>query len=123
LKNKHAQEIKFKRVYEKPEGEDGYRILIDRLWPRGLKKENAAVDDWAKEIAPSNELRKWFNHDADRWKEFGKRYKAELREKKTLESFRNRYNDKKRVTLLYATKFNDLTHAIILKELMENGHQ
>ena len=68
--------IKIKRVYEKPDKEDGKRILVDRLWPRGLTKEKASVDLWLKEIAPSTELRKWFGHDPEKWKEFGKRYSA-----------------------------------------------
>ena len=70
--------IKIKRVYEKPDEKDGFRILVDRLWPRGLTKEKAAVDLWLKDIAPSTELRKWFNHDPDKWKEFKKRYPADF---------------------------------------------
>lgn len=71
--------VTIKRVYEKPGKEDGYRILADRLWPRGLTKEKAAVDLWLKEIAPSTELRKWFNHDPEKWKDFQKKYTAELK--------------------------------------------
>ncbi|MDD5169622.1 MAG: DUF488 family protein [Syntrophales bacterium] len=71
-------EIKIKRVYEKPEPEDGTRILVDRLWPRGLKKEAAKVDHWMRAISPSNDLRKWYAHDPDKWPEFQKRYGAEL---------------------------------------------
>ena len=84
--------IKIKRVYEPPDKEDGQRILIDRLWPRGLTKEKAKVDEWLKELAPSTELRKWFNHDPEKWKEFQKRYHQELKENKD-------YNDKKILTL------------------------
>ncbi|MGE5534514.1 MAG: DUF488 domain-containing protein, partial [Acidobacteriota bacterium] len=75
-----AEKIKLKRAYEKPSRDDGTRILIDRLWPRGLKKEEAKIDHWFKEIAPSTELRKWFGHDPERWNEFRRRYKAELRQ-------------------------------------------
>ena len=72
--------IKIKRVYEQPDKDDGRRILVDRLWPRGLTKEKAGVDLWLKDIAPSTELRKWFGHDPDRWEEFRERYRAELEE-------------------------------------------
>ena len=72
--------IKIKRVYEQPDKDDGRRILVDRLWPRGLTKEKAGVDVWLKDIAPSTELRKWFGHDPDRWEEFKERYRAELEE-------------------------------------------
>jgi uncharacterized protein YeaO (DUF488 family) len=72
--------IKIKRVYEQPDKDDGRRILVDRLWPRGLTKEKAGVDLWLKEIAPSTELRKWFGHDPDRWEEFKERYRTELEE-------------------------------------------
>ena len=74
--------IKIKRVYEKPDKTDGFRILVDRLWPRGLTKEKAAADLWLKEIAPSTELRKWFNHEPEKWKEFIKKYQLELKENK-----------------------------------------
>ncbi len=75
--------IKPKRVYEKPSRSDGLRVLVDRLWPRGLTKDRAAVDLWLKEIAPSTELRKWFGHDPDKWKEFQTRYRTELRRIRT----------------------------------------
>ena len=71
--------IRIKRVYEEPHKDDGVRILVDRLWPRGLTKEKAAVDLWLKEIAPSTELRKWFGHDPDKWKSFRSRYETEIR--------------------------------------------
>jgi uncharacterized protein YeaO (DUF488 family) len=74
-----AKNIKLKRAYEAAERADGVRVLIDRLWPRGLKKTNAALDRWSKDLAPSTELRKWFGHDPARWNEFRRRYKAEVR--------------------------------------------
>src|ERR687897_3960604 len=80
--------IKIKRVYEQPDKDDGRRILVDRLWPRGLTKEKAGVDLWLKEIAPSTELRKWFGHDPDRWEEFKERYRAELEEAGKMEGAR-----------------------------------
>src|SRR5690606_33134179 len=71
--------LRLKRVYEPPEEDDGYRILVDRLWPRGLSRDRAAVDEWLKEIAPSSELRRWFRHDPAKWPEFQQRYRQELR--------------------------------------------
>jgi uncharacterized protein YeaO (DUF488 family) len=76
--------IKLKRIYDAPEPSDGYRILVDRLWPRGMSKQKAAVDLWLKEIAPSDALRKWFGHDPERWTEFQKRYRTELRKQSAL---------------------------------------
>jgi uncharacterized protein YeaO (DUF488 family) len=74
-----ASHIKLKRAYESPAADDGKRILVDRLWPRGVKKADAAIDEWMKEIAPSTDLRKWFGHDSARWQEFRRRYKSEIR--------------------------------------------
>ncbi len=96
--------IKIKRVYEKPDKKDGFRILVDRLWPRGVTKEKAALDLWLKEIAPTTELRKWFNHDPERWKDFIKKYKVELKENKEAISLLKDYLGKGAVTLLYAAK-------------------
>jgi uncharacterized protein YeaO (DUF488 family) len=79
-KNIAPDHIKLKRAYEPRGSDDGTRILIDRLWPRGVKKANAAIDEWMKEIAPSTELRKWFGHDPERWPEFRRRYKSEIRQ-------------------------------------------
>ncbi len=76
------EKFKIKRVYEEPSEDDGYRVLVDRLWPRGLSKKDAKLDDWIKEIAPTTELRKWFNHKKKRFDEFAQRYREELQEKK-----------------------------------------
>lgn len=76
--------VKTKRIYEAASRDDGKRILIDRLWPRGIKKEDARIDEWLKDVAPSNELRKWFSHDPAKWQEFKKRYTAELKNKSEL---------------------------------------
>ncbi len=100
--------IEIKRVYEKPGKEDGFRILVDRLWPRGLTKEKAKVDLWLKEIAPSTELRKWFAHDPEKWKEFKKRYLAELKENKEPVLQLKDKIKQGNVTLVYAAK--DETH-------------
>jgi uncharacterized protein YeaO (DUF488 family) len=111
--------IKIKRVYEKPDEKDGFRILVDRLWPRGLTKEKAAVDLWLKDIAPSTELRKWFNHDPDKWKEFKKRYLNELKENKDVVAVLKDHLRQKTVTLLYAAKDNDHNEALVLSNLFE----
>ncbi|MBK6610332.1 MAG: DUF488 domain-containing protein [Sphingobacteriales bacterium] len=106
--------IKIKRIYEKPSSDDGYRVLVDRLWPRGLSKENAALDEWNKNIAPSPELRKWFGHKANNFNYFAEQYKAELNTKteelKRLKSIATTQN----LTLLYAAKDEKINHAIIL---------
>jgi uncharacterized protein YeaO (DUF488 family) len=98
--------IKIKRVYEQPDKDDGRRILVDRLWPRGLTKEKAGVDLWLKDIAPSTELRKWFGHDPDRWEEFKERYRAELEEAGKMEVLRNiaQKAREENVTLLFGAK-------------------
>src|SRR5687768_17996837 len=96
--------IKIKRVYEQPDKDDGVRILVDRLWPRGLTKEKAAVDLWLKEIAPSTELRKWFGHDPAKWKEFQKRYRQELKNNKEQVSILDEQFKKGVVTLVYGAK-------------------
>ena len=116
------QTIKLKRVYDKPLKTDGYRILIDRLWPRGLTKEEAAVDEWAKQIAPSAMLRNWFDHDPYYWEEFQKKYKAELKHNTAMEDFVRRHKDRKHITLVYATKYDKLTHAIILRKFLESKY-
>jgi uncharacterized protein YeaO (DUF488 family) len=98
--------IKIKRVYEQPDKDDGRRILVDRLWPRGLTKEEAGVDLWLKDIAPSTELRKWFGHDPDRWEEFKERYRAELAEADKMEVLRDiaERAEEENVTLLFGAK-------------------
>jgi uncharacterized protein YeaO (DUF488 family) len=98
--------IKIKRVYEQPDKDDGRRILVDRLWPRGLTKEKADVDLWLKDIAPSTELRKWFGHDPDRWEEFKERYRAELEEAGKMGVLRDiaKWAVEENVTLLFGAK-------------------
>jgi uncharacterized protein YeaO (DUF488 family) len=115
--------IKIKRIYDKPEKEVGFRILVDRLWPRGLRKEELKIDLWLKEVAPSTELRKWFAHDPARWKEFCKRYKEEFtkdaRKKKVLielVGMAGRGN----LTLVYSASDEEHNNAVALKELIES---
>lgn len=110
--------IKIKRVYEKSGKEDGVRILVDRLWPRGLTKEKAGIDVWLKEIAPSTELRKWFGHDPDKWKEFQKRYRQELRNNKGQVAVLKEHVKKRVVTLVYGAKDEEHNEALVLKELL-----
>lgn len=113
--------LKIKRVYEKPSGQDGKRFLVDRLWPRGLTKEKANVDLWLKDIAPSTELRKWFGHDIDKWKEFSKRYLAELKQNKEQVSFLKKQLKYGTVTLVYAAKDKEHNDALVLKKLLTNS--
>jgi uncharacterized protein YeaO (DUF488 family) len=111
--------FKLKRVYEEPSAEDGYRILVERLWPRGLSKERAAVDLWLKDVAPSPELRKWFNHDPARWQEFQRRYGAELKEKKDALDVLKQKGKEGTVTLVYAAHDEEHNGALVLKQLLE----
>lgn len=111
--------IPIKRVYEKPAKSDGYRILIDRLWPRGLSKESARVDWWIKEIAPTTELRQWFGHDPAKWVDFQKRYMAEIRaNKETLQLLRDKIEATEVVTLVYAAKDEIHNDAVVLSKLL-----
>ncbi len=112
--------IKVKRVYETPKEADGFRILVDRLWPRGLNKERAKIDLWLKDVAPSNELRKWFSHDLERWTEFKSLYFEELDNNKTeLVKFILKKTEEGVVTLLYAAKNEEKNNAVALKEYIE----
>jgi uncharacterized protein YeaO (DUF488 family) len=118
FKIKAMKEIKLKRIYDDPSGDDGYRVLIDRLWPRGVSKEDAKLDAWEKELAPSSELRKWFDHKEKRFNEFSKRYREELKDKENgLEQLRE-IAKKKRLTLLYAAKDHEMNQAVVLKDVL-----
>jgi uncharacterized protein YeaO (DUF488 family) len=111
-------EIQIKRAYQKPALEDGIRILVDRLWPRGLSKKAAGIDQWAKEIAPSTKLRKWFAHDPERWKEFGRRYRAELQgQAEKLEDIR-RLARREPITLVYGARDEVHNDAIVLRDVL-----
>lgn len=108
-----------KRVYEKPGKEDGLRILVDRLWPRGLTKEKAAVGLWLKEIAPTTELRKWFGHDPEKWNEFKKKYVAELKKNKEPVSLLKEKIKEGKVTIVYAAKDQEHNEALVLLNYIE----
>jgi uncharacterized protein YeaO (DUF488 family) len=107
--------IKLKRVYEKPEKSDGYRILVDRLWPRGLTKEKAKVDLWLKDLGPSTELRKWFAHDSAKWEGFRKKYGQELEGKKELLDQIRDASRKGVVTLVYGARDTAHNEAVVLE--------
>jgi uncharacterized protein YeaO (DUF488 family) len=111
-------QIRIKRVYEQPDKEDGMRILVDRLWPRGLTKEKASVDLWLKEIAPSTELRKWFGHEPDKWKEFEARYRAELTKNKDQVALLQQEIAKGPVTLLFGAKDQEHNEAVVLQKFL-----
>ncbi len=112
--------IKIKRPYQPPEETDGFRILVDRLWPRGVSKEKAKVDLWLKEIAPSDDLRKWFAHDPEKWSQFQKRYREELKNKNSLLStIRDLEKENGTVTLVYAAKDEKHNNAVVLKEKIQ----
>jgi len=110
--------VKIKRIYDPVSPDDGKRIYIDRLWPRGLKKSEAVFDEWLKEISPSDALRKWFGHDPAKWTEFKKRYKKELEEKKELLEKLRHEARKGTITLLYSAKDTEHNNAVTLKELL-----
>ena len=112
--------IKTKRMYDSPSPEDGYRILVDKLWPRGIKKEDAKLDEWAKNLAPSNTLRKWFDHKEERFEEFSQRYKEELREQKDGLNHILEVASNKDVTLLYAAKNTNLNNAAVLYKVLKS---
>ncbi|MCG8606274.1 DUF488 domain-containing protein [bacterium] len=111
--------IKLKRVYETPSPEDGLRVLVERLWPRGLTKEAAKVDLWIKEVAPSPQLRKWYAHDPDKWPEFQRRYRAELMEKASeIEELRS-IVESGNVTFVFAARDVERNSAVLLKSFLE----
>lgn len=109
-----------KRIYEPAAKEDGFRVLVDRLWPRGVSKEKARVDLWLKEIAPSHELREWFDHDPAKWKEFQIKYKKELKANDEVLSILKKYVHAGKVTLLYAARDEAHNQAVVLKEFIQD---
>jgi uncharacterized protein YeaO (DUF488 family) len=111
--------IQLKRVYEKPSRKDGLRILVDRLWPRGLTKEQAALKLWLKDVAPSTELRKWFGHDPAKWKQFQTRYRKELGENKDALKRLKQMIKEHTVTLVYGARDEEHNEAIVLKKILD----
>jgi uncharacterized protein YeaO (DUF488 family) len=111
--------ITIKRIYDPSSSDDGYRVLVDRLWPRGMSKEKASVDLWLRDIAPSNELRKWYNHEPQKWNEFRERYFAEIETRRgLLEPLRKKMIEG-HVTLLFSSKELHINNAAALKEYLE----
>ena len=110
--------MKIKRAYAPAEESDGYRILVDRLWPRGISKEKAQIDLWLKSVAPSNELRKWFGNDPEKFPEFEQRYRAELAESGALDELRAVLREHPDATLLFAAHDEEHNNAVVLKELL-----
>jgi uncharacterized protein YeaO (DUF488 family) len=113
-------EVRVRRVYDELELEDGARLLVDRIWPRGLTKERAGLTEWCKGVAPSTALRRWYGHDPDRFEEFSRRYKAELAVPERAEVFEHlrELSNRGTVTLLTATKRADISEAVVLAELL-----
>jgi uncharacterized protein YeaO (DUF488 family) len=113
--------IRIKRVYDPPDPADGVRVLVDRLWPRGLAKAKAQVDLWLKDVAPSDELRHWFNHDPRKWREFRSHYFRELKQHGDDLSALKKQAGRKRLTLLYAARDEAHNNAVALKDFLEKG--
>jgi len=116
--------VQVRRVYEEPEPEDGTRVLVDRIWPRGLTRVKAALNEWCKDVAPSDELRKWYGHDPGRFEEFGRRYRVELqgpRQAEALSHLRGLAKDR-RLTLLTGTRQPEISEAAVLAALLQADH-
>jgi len=113
-------QVRVRRAYDEPEPDDGTRVLVDRLWPRGLSKARAALDDWCKNVAPSGELRTWYNHDPDRFEEFSRRYRQELQDPERAAALARlrEFAREGPVTLLTATKRADISEAAVLAAIL-----
>lgn len=115
--------IKLKRAYDPAHESDGKRILVDRLWPRGVSKEKAQLDKWMKEVAPSTELRQWFNHDPDKFEDFEKKYRQELQtgeQKASYDRLKEIQKEHDRITLVFGAKEEEYNHPQVLKEMLES---
>lgn len=112
--------IKVKRIYESYAADDGYRILVDRLWPRGMKKEDARINKWLKEVAPSTELRKWFNHEAEKWDEFRRKYHTELNGSPAFAELLTLLGEHEIVTFLFSSREETHNHAVVLKQFVND---
>ena len=114
-------QVGIKRVYEQAADEDGVRILVDRLWPRGVSKERAALSGWLKDVAPSPDLRRWWHHDPDRFEDFARRYRTELDDNPALEDLLSIVREHDRTTLVYAAKDPAVNHALILRDYIRQA--
>lgn len=115
MPNKTTPRFVIKRVYDSANSADGFRVLVDRLWPRGLTKEAATLDEWRKDLAPSPQLRTWFAHDPEKFVSFGKKYLAELHRNEAVDQFLDETKKRSRVTLLYGARDPAINHAVILQ--------
>jgi len=111
--------LKIKRIYDPVSRDDGKRILVDRLWPRGVKKDKVSIDKWLKDIAPSDELRRWFSHDLSKWHEFKDRYRKELKNKLEFIERLREETQRGKVTLLFSAKDAEHNNAVVLKEILK----
>jgi uncharacterized protein YeaO (DUF488 family) len=120
-----GERIRVRRVYEEPDPGDGTRVLVDRIWPRGLTKARAALNEWCKNVAPSNELRKWYSHDPDRFEDFGRRYRAELKDPRRADALAHlsELAAAGQLTLLTATRHPEISEAAVLAALLQAGEQ
>ncbi len=116
-------DVRLKRAYERPSSRDGVRILVDRLWPRGLHREGAAIERWMKDIAPSSELRRWFGHDPARWEEFAGRYRVELAGNSSLVDELRGIASRRPLTLVYAARDEEHNQAVVLREVLLEGRR
>ena len=116
-----AEPLKLKRAYEPASKDDGLRVLVERLWPRGVSKQKAKIDLWLKDLAPSTELRQWYGHDPARWSQFHKRYRAELKGQGDLLALLKYVTEEKTVTFVYAASDEERNSAVVLKEFLERG--
>ncbi|WP_229131727.1 DUF488 domain-containing protein [Bifidobacterium mizhiense] len=114
-------QVDIKRVYEQAADEDGVRILVDRLWPRGVSKERATLSGWLKEVAPSPDLRRWWHHDPERFEDFARRYRTELDDNPALEDLLSIVREHDRTTLVYAAKDPAVNHALILRDYIRQA--
>ena len=123
--NRKSPKFFIQRAYEDPGPEDGYRVLVDRVWPRGRSKETLKLDQWARELAPSAELREWFGHDPQRWTAFQQRYRAELDSEETRERMQQLLMDSggQRITLVYGAKDDEHNQAIVLRDVLLHLHR
>lgn len=113
--------IKVKRIYEPASSRDGYRVLVDRVWPRGVSRASARIEEWLSDVAPSHELRRWYAHDPTRWKEFCRRYFGELEEKPELVGHLRQIANRKTVTLLFSARETRCNNAAALKTYLDRG--
>ena len=112
-------EVQIKRVYQPFATTDGFRVLVDRIWPRGVKKKTARADVWLKDVAPSTALRKWFNHEPEKWPEFIKRYASELKRSDAMEQLLDIIRNHKKVTLLYSAHDEQHNQALVLQDIIK----